>query len=232
MEVLVTDFSGVYAAEGFMNWLVSREGESAVRRLDFLGLDGTQCYLDPESEERIAASLPHPLPRVRWIDSGDYHYMSHLLALRECEPFHLLLLDHHPDNQEGAFGGDMLSCGSWVLQAQERNPMLLDVQTVGPEDCPQEIPAHWLERCAGERVYLSLDKDFLSPQCSRTDWSQGNCSLEQLFRMLEPVFLRCRVVAADVCGERSESKGATSEDYEINLATNIEIQKFLTNHLK
>ena len=118
MSVLVTDFSGTYAAQGFLPWLQEQAGEGLVYR-DFTGLEGTCCYCDAQKE--INEGLPAELPRLRFIDSGDYHYMSHLLALRETQPFHLVLLDHHPDNQEPAFGG-VLSCGSWVKAMQEENP--------------------------------------------------------------------------------------------------------------
>ena len=118
---LICDFSGAYAAQGFLPWV--EENGSGVEVLSFKELEGTSCYCDPEAAPAIGKMLPAALPGLRWIDSGDYHYMTHLLALRETEPFHLLLLDNHPDNQEPAFGG-VLSCGSWVKAMREENPLL------------------------------------------------------------------------------------------------------------
>ena len=110
--VLIVNFSGAYEAQGFVSWL--RDNGAEVTVADASGIEGTCCYCDPEAEAKIGALIPSSLPRLRWIDSGDYHYMSYLLAMQEKEPFHLLLLDHHPDNQAPAFGEEMLSCGSWV----------------------------------------------------------------------------------------------------------------------
>ena len=127
-DVLVTDFSGVLEAEEFLPWLQAQGGVEEYR--NWRELEGTACYCDACAQERILAGLPERLPRLRWIDSGDYHYMSHLLAMREQEPFHLVLLDHHPDNQAPAFEG-VLSCGSWVKELQEGNTRARSVLSIG-----------------------------------------------------------------------------------------------------
>ncbi len=229
-KVLVTNFSGTAQAEGFLPWLEAQD--VTVEYLDWRGWEGTHCYCDAPAQERILGGLPASLPRLRWLDSGDYHYMSHLLALREKEPFHLVLLDHHPDNQEPAFGG-VLSCGSWVKALQEENPLVRSVLEIGPEGCPDDIPEGWLEQRRRERVYVSLDKDIMDRTWARTDWSQGTHTLDQvksiLGRLLEG---SVQVVAVDVCGALSEEKGATPEDLRINKETNIALYTFLDLHLK
>ena len=78
---LICNFSGVYGAQEFMP-------QEAVE-VDLSGIQGTCCYCS--AEEEIEAMLPEELPWQRWIDSGDYHYMSYILAKRQKEPFHLLL---------------------------------------------------------------------------------------------------------------------------------------------
>ena len=228
MKVLLTDFSGVYAAQGFLPWLQEQAG-AAFEYVDFTQEEGTCCYCT--AREVILERLPRELPVMRWLDSGDYHYMSHLLALKETEPFHLVLMDNHPDNQEPAFGG-VLSCGSWVKEMQEKNPMLRDVLTVGPEGCPQGLPDEWLEARRGERVYISLDKDVMDRPWARTDWSQGTLSLEAVKGMLGRLMEAMEVVAADICGELVPSKGAMPEDLRINYETNVELYNFINNHLK
>ena len=228
-NVLVASFSAVAEAEGFLSWLQDR-GEAVAYR-DWRALEGTHCYCDEAAKQQILAGLPEPLPRLRWIDSGDYHYMSHLLALRQQEPFHLVLLDHHPDDQEPSFGG-VLSCGSWVKALQEENPWARSVLSIGPEGCPDGIPARWLEERKGERVYISLDKDILGKAWARTDWSQGKLSLEQLKTILGQLLDgSVQVVAVDVCGGLSEGKGATAEDRRINRETDIELYLYLSAHL-
>jgi arginase family enzyme len=168
---------------------------------------------------------------LRWLDSGDYHYLSHLLALQETKPFHLVLLDNHPDNQDPAFEG-VLSCGSWVKEMQEGNPWVRDVVTIGPEGCENEIPQEWLEKRRGERVYVSLDKDIMDKAYARTDWTQGGHTLEDVKKELGKLAERMEIVAVDICGELAPSKGATPEDLRINKETNIELYHCLTNLLK
>lgn len=227
MKVLLTDFSGAYTAQGFLPWLQEQAGEQLVYA-DFTSLEGTCCYCD--AQEEIGRGLPEELPRLRFLDSGDYHYMSHLLALRETEPFHLVLLDNHPDNQEPAFGG-VLSCGSWVKAMQEENPLLESVLSIGPEGCPETLPEGWLEQRRGARVYVSLDKDIMGREWARTDWSQGTHTLEQVKQMLTRIMEGTEVAAMDICGEISPSKGGTPEDLRINRETNIELFTHILKHL-
>ena len=162
MKTLALQMSDAYPSEGFTEWLLSRAEGADI--LDLRGVEGTCCYCDGTAKEEIGKALPAVLPRLRWIDGGDYHYLTHLLALREKEPFWMVLMDNHPDNQEPAFDG-VLSCGSWVKAMEEENGMLRGVLTIGPEGCMQELPEGWAD---GKRVYISLDKDIMSPEWART----------------------------------------------------------------
>ena len=226
MNSLVFHFSEAYREEGFLSWL------QEAQVLDFTGLEGCCCYCDSEARKKLEEALPRPLPRLRWLDSGDYHYLSHLLALRETRPFHLVLLDNHPDNQDAAFEG-VLSCGSWVKEMQEQNPLLRDVLTIGPPGCENEIPEAWLEKRRGERVYVSLDKDIMDKAYARTDWTQGGHTLEDIKEELGRLAQSMEIAAVDICGELAPSKGATPEDLRINMETNIELYQFIiTNLLK
>lgn len=228
--MVMFNFSDAYRSQGFLSWLESRLGDS-LQLCDFREVSGTSCYLDPSAREMLSVALPRPLPRVRWMDSGDYHYMSHLLALEETEPFHLVLLDNHPDNQKPVFPG-VLSCGSWVRDLSRENPLLRSVLTIGPEGCAQHIPDGWIRERQGERVYVSLDKDILDRDFARTDWTQGCFTLTQVKDMLRELVQGMDVAAVDICGELQESKGATPEDQRINFETNIDLYTFITNQLK
>ncbi len=228
MKVLVTDFSGVYRESGFLLWLKKEAGEG-LTIVDYTRLEGTCCYCT--AQEKIFSELPSRLPVVRWIDSGDYHYMSHLLARREKEPFHLLLLDHHPDNQDPVFEG-VLSCGAWVKAMQEENPLLQSVLSVGPEGCPEDIPETWLRERRGERLYVSLDKDIMDRPWARTDWTQGAYTLPQVKEMLRRAMEGgMQVAAVDICGELPVFKGGCGEDLRINFETNKELYKHITTLL-
>ena len=131
LSLLIADFTGVYAEEGFLQKLQER---GVPYRLVGLGdIEGTTCYCDPDAEAEISRRLvPQPGERMRWIDSGDYHYVTRILAAREQAPFTLVLVDNHPDDQAPAFGG-VLSCGSWVRDLREASPMLEEVWTLGPD---------------------------------------------------------------------------------------------------
>lgn len=229
-NVLVFDCSGVYEAQGFLSFL--DEKKVPVRRLDLTETEGICCYCSEDSKEGILARLEGRLPLLRWLDSGDYHYLTHLLALQEKEPFHLVLLDHHPDNQDPAFEG-VLSCGSWVKDMSAKNPMLRSVLTIGPEGCPEAVPDAWIAERRGERVYISLDKDIMAPCHARTDWSQGTHTLSQVEHILEGLLDgRMRLAAIDICGETAVSKGATPEDLRINKETNIALYTLISNYFK
>ena len=212
MTALVTDFTHVYEDEGF-----EVPGACVV---DLSGIEGTSCYCT--AIEEIEAKLPAELPKLRWIDSGDYHYMTYILAKREKHPFSLLLLDNHPDNQEPAFGGDVLSCGSWV-KAIETNPQLQEVLAIGPEK--KDYPEGWAK---GKRVYISLDKDIMGKEYARTDWSQGEHTLQQIEDIIRKVAREGEIAAIDICGELTLEKGATPEDLRINKLTNIQLLKLMS----
>ena len=223
--VLVFNFSGAYEAGEFLPWLRLQAGN--LEELDLRKLEGTCCYCSEDAAAEIEGKLPERLPPLRWLDSGDYHYLSCLLAWREKEPFHLVLLDNHPDNQDPAFDG-VLSCGGWVKTLREQQPLLRSVLAIGPEGCPQTLEDAWIEARRGERVYVSLDKDVMDRAWARTDWSQGTHSLEEVKGWLGKLLDgRMELVALDICGELSPAKGATLEDLSVNLRTNKELQEYI-----
>ena len=237
-ELLIADFSGVYEAEGFLPYL---QGLGLpVRHVQLGEIEGTVCYCDPEAEAEIRRRLaPGAGAGIRWIDSGDYHYVTKILAGFQEEPFDLVLVDNHPDDQEPAFGG-VLSCGSWVKALRESQPMLKAVWTLGPDPrirgpetdrVLEEDIDDLLESLEGQRVYLSIDKDVLRPEESRTDWSQGSYALGTLAGWLRKL-LTMNVVAIDLCGELAPAKGATQEDLRINGETNRYLQELLLDCLK
>ena len=237
-ELLVADFSGVYEAEGFLPYL---QGLGLpVKHVQLADIEGTVCYCDAEAEAEIRRRLaPGANAGIRWIDSGDYHYVSKILAEFQQEPFVLVLIDNHPDDQEPAFGG-VLSCGSWVKALKESQPLMKDVWTLGPDhrirsaNVDRELEGDiddLLEALEGQRVYLSVDKDVLRLEESRTDWSQGTYSLETLAGWLRKL-MRMNVVAIDLCGELAPAKGATPEDLRINGMTNRYLQELILDCLK
>ena len=219
IRVLLADIAGVYRAQGLTLWM--EEAGIPFEEAGVEGIEGTHCYCDAEAEKEILKALETADEyRVRFLGSGDYHYLSCLLAQDIREPFSLVLMDHHPDNQAPALG-NVLSCGGWVNDLKARCPALEEVLTIGPEGCPQDIPEDWLER--QRNVYVSLDKDIMLPQYAVTGWTQGRHTPEDVKGMLGRIFgSGVNVLAVDICGETAPECCQA-----VNLDTNIE----LLNHI-
>ena len=205
-------------------------------RLDMGDISGCDCYCDEQAQARILERLPvAPMPRVRLLDSGNYHYMSYLWMKQVHEPFSLLVFDNHTDMQPSSFG-KILSCGGWIASALEENPCLEAVILVGPDeeafgrtDLSLRGRVHFFSReelREGTRklrsfldnlspwrpLYLSLDKDILRPEDAVTDWSQGDLEGVELLSILEGFFCswqekKGRLLAFDICGDAKEAKG-------------------------
>ena len=181
---------------------------------DFSHLTGTNCYCSEESAAAIRQAVSElPLNSVHFIGTGDYHYISLFWAERIREPFRLVLFDNHPDDQPSAFGGDTLSCGSWVR----------DVRAL-----PLCAGVHWIRRAAdggclelpdGLPLYLSIDLDVLSVHYAHTDWDQGDMTLDELCGLIRGLKGRRRIIGADICGGLTMEKGASAEDLALNAGT-------------
>lgn len=223
-ENLILNFSDVYTRGGFTEAL--RERGEIFRLEDLSGVPGTSCYLDPSAREKILSAAAPLTELFRWIDTGDYHYVSALFSGLVREPFTLLVFDNHPDDQAPAFEG-VLSCGSWVLEA-EKNPLCRRVVKEGPDG--RFDP---LDFSPSEAVYISIDLDILGAQYMRTDWSQGEWTPAELKSALNRVASTgARVLAVDICGGLSESKGADGESDRINLSSYLEIFDYLKHDFK
>ncbi len=188
--------------------------------IDCRNIAGTRCYLDEAAYETICDKISSFKGRdeIHFIDSGNYHYLSLLwLEKINCD-FNLILFDHHPDNQPPSFG-DIISCGGWVRDAFIRQPYLKNVFTYGVSkeiainSLPQNLP-----------IYISIDKDILSPDYCISDWDQGHMTLDTLLDMLSTLFANHTVLGVDICGD----SGQYSEDaVSINNLTNATIFDFL-----
>ena len=224
MDSFFLNLSGLYA----------RDALSGGSFVDLSDMEGTCCYCDPQAEEILKRSIADlPLRAVHFTDSGDYHYVSKLFTDRLIVPFTLVLFDNHPDMQAPAFG-DILSCGGWVRKALEENAFLEGVVIVGSDPSlagetegfggrvtllPADVdPSALAEIVKGRRIYISIDKDVLSREYARTDWSQGTMTLPQLLTLMNVALRVCgkNILGVDVCGGLSEAKGGQGEDFRIN----------------
>ena len=172
------------------------------------------------------------------------------------EPFALVLFDHHPDMQEPAFG-KVLSCGGWARDAFCCIPNLAQALLVGIDpDLEVEILDLVFDgvlavttddlRHTGDAlsqdvlemfslldphipIYISIDKDVLTKDYARTNWDQGCMTLPQLEAAVRRVAAGHRLLGTDVCGGLTRDKGGNDADFEINLRTDIALEKLFAN---
>lgn len=224
MKPFCFSFSGIYNEEGY-TW------EQAGAVWDLIGLRGTDGYLDPETERTLETEFARKkeageLPRLRLLDSGNYHYLSKLLLGLEKEDLFLIVFDHHTDMQPPALL-PVLSCGSWIRDAAEAYANIKGICVIGPPEASvretQKMERVWfvtqeelddgsgaakieeiLASHAGDLpVYLSVDKDILSKEELDTNWDQGNVRVEELLAFADLCLAGKKLLAVDLCGEPS-----------------------------
>ena len=165
--------------------------------LDVSGIEGTDLYCDSESAATIKEEIDGmPLRAIHHIGNGNYHYVSLFFLERIREPFELILFDHHSDDQPGAFGEGLLSCGSWVLEARNKLPNLKYVNWIGKPGTDNSYTD------SGNRlpVYVSIDLDVLGEEFIETVWDQGDMTPEKLERILGGIAGKRKILGVDICG--------------------------------
>ena len=202
---------------------------------------GTNGFCDEEAKNRLRQQIVHmqaclegedlhteEVPYgVHLLDNGNYHYLSALMTERIREPYTLILIDHHPDMQPSAFGCEVLSCGSWVLNALLTQKNLKRVFALGVEEVLKEEALLCVREAIGreeyERVrkkisfaypkpeevvggiYLSIDKDVLAKKFVKTNWDQGEMTLSQLEEIVRALCSNHRMIGMDLCGAPDET---------------------------
>lgn len=245
-KTVIMDFSGIYRQEAFY------EGKEYVW-LDCSRLEGVNCCCTTEAEEEIKAQIAKfTFPGIHFLDSGNYHYLTKFWMDKIQDPFDLLVFDNHTDMQESGFFG-LLSCGSWVKESLESHPFLQEICIMGPaevsflQDMKEEaqrvtpvssetlsksglgVLSEFLERHPRRPLYISVDKDMLSSAYARTNWDQGETSLEDLYLWLKTAFEKREIAGVDICGENPQDTAAPpkGEELEINSNTNKSLWEFL-----
>ena len=224
--MLIIDFTGIYENEGF-----TFHAEGAPRSLLRLNdVTGTNCICDDFAWAKIKERLLEleKLPSLRFFDSGNYHYMSRVLMdvmndKKELPDFDLVMFDHHPDMKWTSYG-EILSCGSWVLNALKDISSLRNVYIIGADEklikeVQDEHPEYenrvtfvrdmnaftdtYRNEGDAAEIYISVDKDVISREELATNWDQGEMTIEELKKALGDLKdrFRGRILAVDVCGE-------------------------------
>ena len=238
-QVILMNFSGIYETECFYE----SYPQENILWLDFREIPGTNCYCDEEGEKGLMEKMePFGPEGIHFLDSGNYHYVTKLWLDLVKEPFDLLVLDHHTDLQQPAFG-DILSCGGWIRKVLEQNPYLNHVFLAGPpqeavKEAELELPEKlwsrvtWIpEEALGQNgkygslgfpVYISVDKDILSPGFARTNWDQGQAGIRETVDFIRGFLKGRRMIGADICGENPEGAEGpqAEEERQVNDRTN------------
>ena len=246
-EIVIMNFSGIYKEQQF--YRNHAEMQEDISWLEVQDLPGSNCYCDEEAQNRILDDIKNYTGNgIHFIDSGNYHYVSRLWLSKMEHPFRLLVFDNHTDLQPPAFGG-LLSCGGWIADSLETLPELKRVILIGPdEEAWQHTEEKYRERiCFLSReklqtarqngrmgevlkaletdfempVYLSVDKDVLSREELRTNWSQGDMTLEELLNLIRELAVLWKengteLLGADICGECDFQESGTEENDQAN----------------
>ena len=236
--IIIMNFSGIYNKENFYK-------NENIKWLDCSNIQGINCYCDKAAEKIIKDQIRNfPPEGIHFIDSGNFHYVSEFWMEKIDEKFNLIVFDHHSDMQKPSFG-NFISCGSWVMNALERNKFLQKVILIGLGIEEQKlISPQYKDRivCIDYNnfdfrnirgdiedeypVYISVDKDVLSEEVIDTNWNQGDMKLDELEEVMHKIISHERVIGIDICGECSNRLDKL-KDIEANNMTNLELLKFL-----
>lgn len=188
-------------------------------------------------------------PKLTFIGSGNYHYVSLFLTERIQEDFTLVLFDNHSDAKVPMFE-ELLSCGGWVRNAILKEPHLKQIILVGinehsistiDKDLRDDIMTFpygiicekddWhisLSKAIKHPVYISVDKDVFSKKFAVTNWDQGQMTMNDFLKAFEAIANASKIIGMDVCGEYSVDYRMPNLFEKANLKNNV-INKELMN---
>lgn len=240
------DFTGIYEHEHFYQ-------HKRINWINCLDIKGTHGYCSDEAAKEICKRIKDlSYQGIHFIDSGNFHYVSLFWLEKIPKDFVLVFLDHHCDMLKPVFG-DLLSCGSWVLEALKNLQHLKKVIMIGIDSSQVElIDRHYLDQIIyftdqdsvdiqkiqevhhllqQYPIYVSIDKDVLSKRVIKTDWQQGKMAFLELKLILADVIKRSDVLGIDVCGECG-NEVVTLHNIEDNDRLNYQIMEFIQRELK
>ena len=256
--VWLLDFSGIYRKAAVAERIFSDRDRmvlryhTPVKYLDLRDIQGTNCYCDDTAAQEIRKRIYDiRCGDIRLLDSGNYHYMSRILAEKAEGPFQMIVLDNHTDMQPPAFGG-LLSCGGWVFSVLEDLPDLTRVILYGPpaedierlgNDLPQQFRSRVEALYRKDKdsiaslllsdlpLYISIDKDIISMQDILTNWNQGDLRLSELKALLSDILRECKkrnivLTGTDLCG--GPDRTAEEKEIERSLAVDMELIEIFT----
>ena len=89
---------------------------------------------------------------------------------------------------------------------------------------------------SSQPLYISIDKDALSPADAATNWDQGSLRLEHMKAIITEIAKDRRIIGIDICGERArdfagDEHHSVQEADALNDRTNRELVEFFRNLL-
>ena len=201
-------------------------------------------------------------PDIHFFDNGNYHYMSKLWTDRVQEPFTLIVFDHHPDMQPPRFGGILSCGGwvkegldnNKFIQSviiigvkdelvetvreeltQSGESSILEKVTFIKESELSTLPSIICSDSVNvfsSNLYISIDKDALSPTYAATNWDQGSLTLDALKKSITALAANRKILGVDICGERAHDfegneHHTVQEADTLNSELNRELVEFL-----
>lgn len=261
--MVVCNFTSVYENQPFMEGLRHSGEATWIDCTDIPGTD-CYCDDEAVEtiRRRIVDAGIKNASGIHFFDDGNYHYMSKIWTDMVQEPFSLVVFDHHPDMQEPRFG-NILSCGGWVKKVLEENKFIDNVVIIGVADhLVDEIRAELSQAGDAEildkvtfireselgkenllsslvsrlssNIYLSIDKDALSPAYAATNWDQGSLDVATLKEIIAGLATSHKIIGIDICGERArdfagDEHHTVQEADALNDRINRELVEFLQN---
>ena len=203
-------------------------------------------------------------PAIHFFDNGNYHYMSKLWTDRVQEPFTLIVFDHHPDMQPPRFGGilscggwvkEVLDNNNFIQKviiigvkdelvetvreelSQSGESSILDKVTFIRESelsIISSLICSDFVNVLSPNLYISIDKDALSPTYAATNWDQGSLTLDALKDCITALTASSKILGVDICGERAhdfegDEHHTIQEADSLNSELNRELVEFLKN---
>ena len=84
----------------------------------------------------------------------------------------------------------------------------------------------WSRHLEPTSLYISIDKDALSPDHAATNWDQGSLSTESLKSIIAGLAASHKILGIDICGERARDTEDSRADA-LNSELNRELAEFL-----
>ena len=228
--------------------------DDAIKEINEL-IDNAECDIENRGNSTN-------VPTIHFFDNGNYHYMSKLWTDRVQEPFTLIVFDHHPDMQPPRFGGILSCGGwvKEVLDNNKfvQNVIIIGVKDKLVETVREELTqsgeSSILDKVTFIReselsifsslicsdfvnvlspnLYISIDKDALSPVYAATNWDQGTLTLDALKDSITALTTGRKILGIDICGERAhdfqgDEHHTVQEADTLNSELNRELVEFL-----